>query len=165
MTEQKQKKICDILDQLDIPFEIQEHPPVYTIEEMELLQLGKDGDEIAKNLFLRDSKGKRHFLVVLRKDKKADLKELRGQIGSTALSFASEERLEQYLGLTKGAVTPFGIIHDTQHAVEILLDEDLRKSARVGVHPNVNTATVWLSPHDLERFIKELGNPLRFIRL
>ena len=95
------------LKEKGIPFRWVEHKAVYTIEEMEELGLEKM-EETAKNLFLRDQKGKNHFLVVIRADKQANLKELGEKLGGVRLSFASEERLEKYLGLKKGAVTPFG---------------------------------------------------------
>src|SRR5574344_1570780 len=107
----RKENILSKLDELNIPYEIINHPPVYTIEEMEDFNLNKKG-HIVKNLFLKNSNGKKHYLVVLKGDKKADLKSIRSQINSTALSFASEERLEKHLGLLKGAVTPLGIIND-----------------------------------------------------
>ena len=98
----KRKIVFDALEALSIPYEVWEHPAVYTIEEMDALGL-PDPEVVLKNLFLRDAKGKQHFLVVLRKDKQADLRALGERLG-TRLSFASEERLAQYLGLEKGDV-------------------------------------------------------------
>lgn len=88
------------LKEKGIPFHWVEHKAVYTIEEMEELGLEKM-EETAKNLFLRDQKGKCHFLVVIRADKQVNLKELGEKLGGVRLSFASEERLEKYLGLKK----------------------------------------------------------------
>ena len=92
------------LEELGVAFDKMEHEPVYTIDEMKLIE-GMNIEDVCKNLFIRDEKGKRHFLVVIREDKSADLKALREQIGSTRLSFASEDRLMKHMGLTKGAVT------------------------------------------------------------
>ena len=80
---------------------------------------------MVKNLFLRDAKGKRHFLVVLDKDKRADLKALQEQLSCSKLSFASEERLKKHLGLSRGSVTPLGILNDAQGMVELVFDRDL----------------------------------------
>lgn len=77
---------------------------------------------MVKNLFLRDAKGKRHFLVVLDKDKRADLKALQEQLSCSKLSFASEERLKKHLGLSRGSVTPLGILNDAQGMVELVFD-------------------------------------------
>lgn len=145
------------LDELGIPYDLSEHPAVYTIAEMDALQMEHEG-EIAKNLFLRDKKGKRHFLVMLKKDKTADLALLAERIGCDKLSFASEERLGRYLGLVKGAVTPLGVVNDTEALVEVVLDADLSGCRRIGMHPCDNTATVWLEFSDVERFVRENGN-------
>ncbi len=150
------------LERMGVKYQVSEHPAVYTIEEMEKLGLGELGG-IVKNLFLRDAKGKRHFLVLMRQDKKVDLKGLQSLIGSTPLRFASEERLEKHLGLGKGAVSPLGIINDAEKAVEVVIDRDLTSFGRLGVHPNDNTATVWISPADLEKVIDERGNPVQYL--
>ncbi|UQZ90446.1 prolyl-tRNA synthetase associated domain-containing protein [Deltaproteobacteria bacterium Smac51] len=147
------------LDRMGIEYEAHDHPAVYTIEETMTQGLDKLGP-IAKNLFLRDSKGLRHFLVMMRRDKKVDLKKLQAGLGSTSLRFASEERLKKYLGLEKGAVGPFGILNDEEKAVEVIVDQDLKGCPSLGVHPNDNTATVWLAVSDLERIFAERGNPV-----
>lgn len=160
----KRQKVLETLKRLSVRYELEEHEAVYTIEEMDRLGIGQNG-EVVKNLFLRDAKGKRHFLVMLRKDKTADLKKLRLELDSTALSFGSEERLEKYLGLEKGAVTPFGVLGDPGRAVEVAIDQDLVGNPRLGVHPNENTATVWLSYADLERVLTESGHPPQLVRV
>ena len=159
-----QKKVTDALNSLHICYEITEHPPVYTIEEMEALGITLNGD-VVKNLFLRDAKGKRHFLVVLDKDKRADLKALQEQLGCSKLSFASEERLEKHLGLSKGSVTPLGILNDSQGAVELVFDWDLTGRQRLGVHPNENTATLWISFDDLKKAAEAFGHPIQYVSL
>jgi Ala-tRNA(Pro) deacylase len=158
----KREKVLQKLDDMNIAYTLAEHPAVYTIEEME--RLGIAGD-VAKNLFLRDAKGARHFLVVLPKDKQADLKSISAQLGCSRLSFASEERLEKYLKLTKGSVSPLGILNDPDGNVEIVFDKDLAKTKRLGVHPNDNTATVWMSLDDLHDIVKRNGNTIHFIEL
>lgn len=156
------QEIKAFLEEKNIPFSWVEHKAVYTIEEMEELGL-ESMDEIAKNLFLRDQKGKRHFLVVIKGNKQANLKELGEKLGVGKLSFASEERLEKYMGLKKGAVTPLGVLNDESCTVEVFFDEDFTKMPRIGVHPNENTASVYLSPDDLLRVVREHGNPLEIV--
>ena len=157
------QQVYQRLDALGLVYTVSEHPPVYTIEEMERLELDRLGT-IVKNLFLRDAKGRRHFLVMMRHDKKVDLKTLRDQIGSTPLRFASPERLARHLGLESGAVSPFGLFNDRELAVEAIMDEDLRGLPQVGVHPNDNMATVWLSGADLEKAILAQGHSLTHLR-
>ncbi len=160
----KKQAVYKLLDERNIVFEAVEHPAVYTIEEMDALTLPHP-EAVVKNLFLRDAKGKRHFLVVMDKNKSADLKRLRDEIGCTALSFASEERLAKYLALTKGEVTPFGVLNDEERAVEVFFDRDLENRPLLGVHPNDNTATVFVSFAGLWRVLKEHGSPLGLVKL
>ena len=156
------QEVKAFLEEKNIPFEWIEHKAVYTIEDMEELGL-EDMNETAKNLFLRDQKGKRHFLVVIRADKQANLKELGEKLGVGKLSFASEERLEKYLGLKKGAVTPLGILNDENCAVEVFFDQDFVGMEKIGVHPNDNTASVYLKTEDVLNIIREHGNALEIV--
>ena len=162
---EQRKRVYEVLDRLGLTYTVIEHPAAYTIEEIDTVMEQTKARWIAKNLFLRDANGKRHFLVVIDKDKKADLKEIRKQLGVSNLSFASEDRLMKYLGLTKGSVSPLGVLNDTELAVEVVFDKDLLEREQIGVHPNDNTATVMLSLFDLDKIIREHGNPIRIIDL
>ncbi|HIW22281.1 MAG TPA: prolyl-tRNA synthetase associated domain-containing protein [Candidatus Dorea intestinavium] len=144
--------IYEKLKELKIPYEVVDHPPVFTMEEMDQLGLTKKGT-LCKNLFLRDAKGKRHFLITCDENTVVDLKSLSKKLGAGNLSFASEERLLKYLGLTEGSVTPFGLLNDTNHDVEFFLDKNLTKAKRIGIHPLTNEATVFLTLKDLEKFL------------
>ena len=150
------------LDGMGISYEVEEHAPVFTIDEMR--ELGIKGS-VCKNLFLRDAKGRQHFLVVLPGDRQADLGALAAALGSSKLSFASEERLMKHLGLTKGSVTALAVIQDPDHTVQVLLDESLTGMDRLGVHPLVNTATLWISGADLLRFVRSCGNPVKIVSI
>ena len=152
------------LDAHGVSYQLYTHPPVFTIEEMEAQDFeGKSN--IAKNLFLRNANGKQHYLVIVSKEKTVNLKALREVIGSTALSFASEERLQKHLGLSKGAVTPFGVLNNADCSVEAFFDRDLTCAARLGFHPNRNTATVFLSYHDVESIIQAHGNSIQVVKI
>lgn len=154
---EQKERVLKVLKEMGVAFEMEEHPPVFTIDEMDQIGISDRG-LVVKNLFLRDAKGKRHFLVVLHKDKQADLKKIQEVIGCTKLSFASEDRLKNHLNLTKGSVTPLGVINDETCCVEVLMDADLLGARRLGVHPNDNRATVWISYEDLVKIITEHGN-------
>ncbi len=158
----KEEKVLDVLDELGISYNRHEHPPVYTVEEAE-----KQWTEIigahCKNLFLRNKKGNRHYLVILEASKVADLKTLNKLLGEDRLSFASENRLMNYLGLETGAVSAFGLINDKESHVKVIIDEDLKKAEAVNFHPNVNTATVGISFADFEKFLAWCGNPIRYL--
>ena len=156
-------KICDLLETKNIEFTLIENEAVFTMEEIDELNLPKS-KVIAKNLFLRDDKKRNYYLLVVAKEKTVNLKALKEKIASRPLSFASEKYLRAKLGLTKGAVTPFGVINDLEHEVKVFIDDNF-KDGLVAVHPNANTATVWLRTNSLINFIKELGNECEFINI
>lgn len=151
------EKVYKYLDEHNIAYSVTEHPPIHTIDALDEYDI-QNKDKIAKNLFLRNDNGKKHYLITIRQDKKVDLKDLREKIGSSRLSFASEERLMEQLGLTKGSVTPLGVINNQNSKVEVYFDEDLVDEEIIGVHPNENDATVWLSYQSIKKIIESKGN-------
>lgn len=157
-------ELTSYLDRQNIRYRITEHPPAETIEAIDHFGL-PDGGFIVKNLFLRDDKKRHYYLVVVKKDKTVDLKGLRALLGSRPLSFASEQDLFRCLGLPKGAVTPLGILNDEERRVEAVIDEEILRFPVVGVHPNENTATLWLAPQDLVTLIKQHGNPVTVLNI
>ena len=158
------ENILEKLKTLEIPYTLVEHAPAFTMDEYNALGFNPN-DEICKNLFLRDYKGVRHMLVVLQGSKHADLGLIRDEVESSKLSFASDERLAKYLDVKKGSVSPLGLINDTTGAVEVYFDEDLKDAARLGFHPNDNTATVFLSFQDVQKYIESTGHTVRFIQV
>ena len=160
------EEVIHTLQELGMHYELLTHKPVYTIEDMDTLdkKIFK-GAEICKNLFLRDQKGKRHFLVILCSEKKADMAKIQEQVLSTRLSFASSERLMKYLKLEPGHVSPMGLINDVEKKVEVLIDKDLKNKKLLAVHPNTNEASILITYEDLMKFIKAMGNDYEFIEL
>lgn len=156
--------VFDILDKLNIEYEVTEHKAVYTVDEADSLDLSAHGKG-TKNLFLRDDKKRNYFILVLCNDKRADLKAIRAILDSRPLTFASEEALHEMLKLYKGAVTPFGVINDAEHKVQVIFDNDIFGYDRVGEHPNDNTATLWLNPYDLKKAIEYSGSETKVIDL
>jgi len=150
------------LAELGIAYERHEHPPVPTVEDAHRYWAGIDATH-CKNLFLRNQKGNRHYLVVLEWTKRANLRAVAEQIGDGKLSFASPERLRTHLGLEPGSVSPFGLINDRDHAVRVALDRDLRSATRLSFHPNVNTRTLVIAGPDFYRFLSACGNPVQFV--
>ncbi|NWK84274.1 prolyl-tRNA synthetase associated domain-containing protein [Staphylococcus sp. GSSP0090] len=159
---QNQQTVYKLLDERNITFKKVNHAAAYTIDEMNDLSI--DGvHQVAKNLFLRDDKKKRYFLVTIEKNTRVDLKDLQYQLNSRPLSFASENDLQKYLGLDKGAVTPFGILNDTSNIVEIVFDKKLMEFESIGIHPNENTATVWIQFKDLVSIIRDYTDKIFYI--
>ena len=159
----KRNDVLALLDGEGIPYELAEHPAVYTIGEMEALGLPFQA-LVAKNLFLRDDKKRNYYLLTLREDRRADLRALRQTLGSRPLTFASEADLQALLGLEKGSVTPFGLLNDVEHRVRLLLDEAFRGGS-IAVHPNENTATVCLRTADLEDLLRRQSVSVEYIGL
>ena len=152
------------LRELGIAFTRHEHPPVATVDEA-TAHWGDIDATHCKNLFLRNQKGNRHYLVVLVATKKADLRAVADQIGDGKLSFASPERMMTHLGVTPGSVSPFGLINDREHAVRVILDRDFQSAERLAFHPNINTLTYTLAADDFARFLAACGNTVQHVRI
>jgi Ala-tRNA(Pro) deacylase len=141
-----------------------EHPPVMTVEESERLVPRLPGAK-TKNLFLRDKKGARHFLVTVPHDIAVELNALGTQLGAGRLGFASAERLMKHLGITPGAVSLLALANDTAHAVEFVIDRRLWDADAVHAHPLVNDATMVIPHAALERFLAATGHSVRIIEV
>lgn len=152
------------LHELGIVFTRYEHPPVATVEAAEQYWRPIEATH-CKNLFLRNQKGNRHYLVVLEHRKKADLRSVADQIGDGKLSFGSPERLMTHLGLTPGSVSPFGLINNRDHAVRVVIDRDLKAAERLSFHPNINTATLVIGGADFIRFLDACGNAVQYVNI
>ncbi|MCC0738692.1 prolyl-tRNA synthetase associated domain-containing protein [Clostridioides sp. ZZV14-5902] len=155
-------KIYNVLDKLNIKYEVVEHEAVYTAEQLVILNDITKGCQ-CKNLFLRNAKGNKYYLIVVRGDKHVDLNSVKEKIGSSRLSFASPERLYNVLKLLPGSVNPFSLVNDTERKVELYIDEDLIKEEYLNFHPNINTKTVNISRKGFEEFLEYLKYPIQSI--
>lgn len=151
------------LTEHNIVYEVSEHKAVFNMEEAESLDLPYPECD-AKNLFIRDDKKQNYYLITVKGDKRVDLKEFRKQHGLCALSFASPEELSAVMGLIPGAVTPLGILNDVERRVHFYLDKSFI-GGKIGVHPNDNTATIWVQADELMDLIKKHGNAAEFTEL
>ena len=152
------------LDQHGIKYEIMEHPTVYNMAEMKKIALPHPEAD-AKNLFVRDDKKRNYYLLTIKGDKRVNLKRFREENGTRRLSFASLQDLKQKMDLEPGSVTPLGLLNDLGHEIPFYLDSYFSDQPRIAVHPNDNTATIWLDPQDLLKVIKGLGNPVRVVKM
>lgn len=159
------QEVYAFLKSQNIPFEITEHKAVFNMEELNSVELPYPSAD-AKNLFVRDDKKKNYYLITVHGDKRVDLKEFRKAHGLRNLSFASAEDLFAILQLTPGSVTPLELLNDPDNKVKFFLDKGfLEEPGLIGVHPNDNTATVWLKTADLLRLIREHGNEIETVEL
>lgn len=145
--------------------EITEHKAVYTMDEVNDIYVPYPEYD-AKNLFVRDDKKRNYYLITVKGNKKVDLKEFRKNNNTRPLSFASENDLMTILNLIPGSVTPLGLLNDQELKVSFYLDKEfLTGKEIIGVHPNDNTATIWLKVKDLITLIKDHGNEVTIINL
>ena len=150
------KEIYSYFENKNISYEVVEHKAVFNMKDLEDVELPYPECD-AKNLFVRDDKKRNYYLITVKGDKRVDLKAFRRQNGLRALSFASEEELSNIMGLIPGAVTPLGILNDNENKVHFYLDKEFA-GKKIAVHPNDNTATIYMQADDLIRLIKEHGN-------
>jgi len=147
-----EQNVYETLAKLDIPYIKYTHPAVFTVEEA--VQYWKDESGMhCKNLFFRNNKGDRHFLVILQYSKTLNVREFSLKIERRPMSFASAERLMKYLGLTAGSVSPFGLINDVNKEVEVIIDSDLQLVEKISFHPNINTASVSILFSDFIKYL------------
>lgn len=157
--------IFRFLENKGIWFEITEHKAVYNMAELSQINTPYPESD-AKNLFIRDDKKQNYYLITVKGDKRINLKEFRKVNQTRPLSFASESDLMSIMGLIAGAVTPLGILNDEKIKVKVFLDKDFFETpGLIGVHPNDNTATVWLKAEDLVNIIKEHGNEVEIVSI
>ncbi len=152
------------LNELEISFDYYEHPAVPTVEKAE--KYWKDVEAThCKNIFFRNHKGNRHFLVILEYTKNLNVRDLEQRLGQGKISFASEKRLNKYLGLTPGSVSPFGLINDKENHVHVFLDKNLKKSSKISFHPNINTASIVVKYEDFIKFLEHCQNTYEYVQL
>ena len=159
------QEIYDYLRQENIWHEITEHEAVYNMAELSNIEVPYPEYD-AKNLFVRDDKKRNYYLITVKGDKRVDLKEFRRNNNTRPLSFASAEDLMEKMNLIPGAVTPLGLLNDAECKVTLFLDKEfLDDKGLIGVHPNDNTATVWLKVSDLMKLIQQHGITVNVVRI
>lgn len=157
--------IFDFLEENSIPYERFDHPPVYTVEDVHRLTPDLPGAK-TKNLFLKDNKGKRHFLVVMPADNRVDLKALPAHLDAKRVSFASAQRLKKHLGIEPGSVSLLAVFNDReQHQVEVFIDSSLWAEGAFQFHPLVNIATLVIPKEGIERFLSATGHDARIVEV
>jgi Ala-tRNA(Pro) deacylase len=145
-----------------VEYQRYDHPAVYTVADVKRLVPPLPAAR-TKNLFLRDHKGRRHFLVIVPADKRVNIKALNTVIGSSRLSFGSANRLQKFLGVDPGSVTVFALVNDRDHKVEVIIDESLWERNAFQFHPLVNTSTLVVSHDNLKRFLTLTGHEVKVV--
>lgn len=159
-----QQELYELFAKLSVKFEYHEHPPVATIEDAKIYWKDLNSGR-CKNIFFRNHKGDRHYLVILEHLRLLNIHDLELRLKQGKLSFASDQRLKKYLGVEPGSVSPFGLINDKDHHVHLFIDEKLNEFSRLSFHPNINTASLVISKADFIKFLNYTGNSYEFIKL
>ena len=160
----KTEQVLQLLNELNIPYDIHEHPPVPTVEEAIIYWREIDATH-CKNLFFRNHKGNRHYLVILKHEQQLVIRDLEQRLKQGKISFASPQRMERYLGLNGGSVSVFGLINDSENHVHVFLDAELQSAKRISFHPNENTATVVITFDSFMKYLDWSGNSYEFITM
>ena len=159
------EQIYEFIKSKNIWYEITEHKAVFNMDDLSRINIPYPESD-AKNLFVRDDKKRNYYLITIKGNKKVNLKEFRKSNNTRNLSFASEEDLMNILGLIPGAVTPLGLLNDKDLRVTFYLDKDfLYDNSIIGIHPNDNTATIWIKVNDLINIIKNHGNAVNIVKI
>jgi Ala-tRNA(Pro) deacylase len=156
--------LLSFLGEQQIHYQRFDHPAVFTCEEADRIRPDLPGAR-CKNLFLRDRKGQRHFLLVVPADKPVDLKSLQEALGSTRLSLGSAARLQRYLQVLPGAVSILALHNDPDNAVELIIDSDLWQAEAIQAHPLVNTSTLVILLEGVKRLLEQTGHVPQVVRL
>ena len=161
----KKQDIYNFLREKNIWHEITEHEALYSMSEISKVKLPYP-EQDAKNLFVRDDKKRNYYLITVRGKKREDLKKFQEKNNTKRLSFASENDLMEIMKLMPGSVSPFGILNDDKNMVKFYIDKEfMEEPGIIGIHPNENTATVWIKTVDLIDIIKEHGNLINIVNL
>lgn len=162
---EKEQRVYEFLDELGIDYVYLDHEEEYSMGDAE------EADEAigvvgAKNVFLRDKKRRHYFLILVNGTKRIDLKQIGELTGIKKLTFCHEDDLEEVLGLTPGAVTPFGLLNDSDGRVQLIIDESLQDEELFAMHPCVNTVTIRMSNQDfMNTVIPAMGHEPIFAAL
>ena len=159
-----QQQVYDYLQSIGISYDYYEHPEAPTIEIAKQFYRG-EGTTLCKNLFFRNHKGNRHFLVIMDSTQAMDIHSIEKVLHQGKLSFASPERMMRYLGLEPGSVSPFGLINDTEHHVILFLDSRLKDAPALSFHPNDCRGTVVISQEAFQQYLDEIGNKVEYLNV
>lgn len=157
-------RLVEKLDELGISFVRYDHPPAPDITTASLYWKDIEAAH-CKNLFFRNHKGNRHYLVIIEHKHDLAIRDLEQLLKQGKLSFASPERMMTHLGVTPGSVTPFGLINDSAHHVHLFIDKNLSTVERISFHPLINTSSFVIKRVDFERFLNSMGNGWEYITL
>lgn len=156
--------VYDELNKMNIPYDVVEHPPAFTTEEADSYIVGKEGVR-TKTLFLCNKKKTAYYLVIMDDAKRLDMEKLAELVGEKRLSFGSPERLMEKMGLIPGIVSVFGLLNNTDHDINVYLDNEMLSEKYISFSPNDSTKTIFISIEDMYKFLLVLGYEYTILEL
>ena len=154
--------VYELLDTLGIAYRVQEHEAVFTVADSCKVLSEKVP---VKSLLVREEKGEQVWMVIMRGDVRLDMKLLARELGVKRIVFVRPERVEALVGVKPGSVSLFGLLHDGATRIDVIIDETLMDESELGFHPNDNTATVFITPSDIETILAVTGHIFRKMRV
>ncbi len=161
----KEEKVYKVLKELNIEYSLFEHEPIFTVEAAKELD-EKIGVEICKNLFLSTNHGENHYLLTMVGGKRFNTGKVSKQLQVPRLTFAEAEKMEEYLDITPGSVSPLGLLNDKGNNVKFIIDSDVLSMDKISIHPCVNTATLLIDTKDLiEKILPFCGHDVTVVQV
>lgn len=158
------EKVYNILEEMDITFNVVEHPPAFTTEEADSYIEGIEGAR-TKTLFLCNRKKSNYYMLIMDGEKRLDMKKLGTLIGEKGMTFGSTEKLMEKLSLAPGVVSLFGLLNNQERNIKVCLDQEMLSERYMSFHPNDNTKTIFIKTDDMYGFINSLGYKYKVIEL
>lgn len=157
-------KVKEYLNTLDIQFKIVEHEPAYTTEEADKYIEGYDGVR-TKTMFICNKKKTNYYMIIMDDSKRLDMNKFKEIVSEKQMKMASEEALNQKLGIKPGMVSPFGLLNNDEKDVKIYMDKEIIKEEIMTFHPNDNTKTLFITTKDLFKYFENIGYEINIIEL
>ena len=162
---EKEVRVYDFLDSLNVGYERIDHKEANTMEECKAVDEALNA-MVCKNLFLCNAQKTKFYLLMIPGDKKFVTKDISAQIGSSRLSFGPAEYMEKYLDITPGSVSVMGLMNDKEKQVKLLIDEDVIKDEYIGCHPCINTSSIRIRIEDLlKKIIPAMEHEITYVKL
>lgn len=159
------QEVIDVFENLHIEYKLIRHPAVFSKADDYKVKDIDFGGVICKNLFVKDKKANKFYLVSLPKDKRANLKKISDEIGCARFSFGNDEELWKKLHIKPGSVSILNVIGAPDTDVTFVIDKDILNLPKVSFHPNDNTASVVFSPSDIEKIMKQYNKQYMFLEV
>lgn len=158
------EKVVEVLNGLDIPFDIVEHEPALTTEQADSFIEGIEGVR-TKTMFLTNKKKTAYYLLIMDDQKRLDMDLLKELIGANRVRMASPESLFEKMSLPAGVVSPFGLLNNAEKDIHVYFDKEIMSEKRMSFHPNTNEKTLFVDTVDLLRFLEAIGYEPHIIEL